>query len=85
MTCDSFISPHLFVPTKGQRSLICGQLFLSSVLLFVVKGGGGEESIGTLTQSPLEQTHPFLKGFLLFIFSAFLVTVDLTREPTLID
>ena len=29
MICDSIINPHLCVLTKGQRSLVCGKLFLS--------------------------------------------------------
>ena len=36
--CDSTISPHLCITTKGQRSHICGKLFLSSVVPLVVKG-----------------------------------------------
>ena len=48
MICDSIVSPHLCIATKGQRSRVCGKLFLSGVIPLVVNGG----SIGTLTQLP---------------------------------
>ena len=37
--CDSIISPHLCIATKGQGSHVCGKLFLSSVVPLVVNGG----------------------------------------------
>ena len=39
MICDSIISPHLCIATKGQRSRVCGKLFLSSVVPLVVNRG----------------------------------------------
>ena len=39
MIRDSIISPHLCIATKGQRSRVCGKLFLSSVVPLVVNGG----------------------------------------------
>ena len=48
LICDSIISPHLCIATKCQRSLVCGKLILSNVVLLMVKRG----SIGTLNQLP---------------------------------
>ena len=49
LICDSIISLHLCIATKGQRSRVSGKLFLSSVVPLVANGGGGG-SIGTLKQ-----------------------------------
>ena len=38
LICDSTISPHLYIATKGQRSRVCEKLFLSKVIPLVVKG-----------------------------------------------
>ena len=53
--CGSFISPHLWIATKGQSTRVCGKSFLSSVVPLVVNGG----SIVTLTQLPRNARRDF--------------------------
>ena len=49
------VSLHLGIATKIQRSHLCGKLFLSNVLPFVVNRG----SLGTLTQMPRNARRDF--------------------------
>ena len=57
MICDSIISPHLCIATKGQRSRVCGKLFCRVSFRWWSTG----VSIGTLTQLPRNARRNFFQ------------------------
>ena len=59
MICNSIISPHLCIATKGQRSCVCGFFFFVKCRPVGGQRGG---SIGTLTQLPRNAQRDFFSN-----------------------